>query len=429
MNAASGPLIVLGLDGLPLALAGRLAEQGICPALGRLLPRARSLSAELPALSPVNWTSFFTASGPEDHGVFGFTRINAESYEISLGDFTLVRKPTLSERLGEAGLRSRVVNLPNTYPARPIEGMMISGFVALERGRSFFPPFLGSVLGDYVLEADSSRAAADPRALLRGLQASLASRGRAFERLWPDQDWDLFILTLTETDRLFHFCWDAVTDAAHPLHGDCAAFLREWDAVVGRVLDVAECLNARLMALADHGFAELEAECDCNSLLRKTGLLIQTLPPEKAPETDGACIDPRSAAFALDPGRIYLNTRRRFAGGVLSDEEAAMLLPRLREELLRLRRLDKPVFSGVLPAGELYKGPMLPYAPDLVCVPARGIDLKAKFNRPEIFGRFGRSGTHSEEDAFFYDSGHSRPARPRDAGRAVLEHFGLEHAT
>jgi predicted AlkP superfamily phosphohydrolase/phosphomutase len=285
------------------------------------------------------------------------------------------------------------------------------------------------VLGDYVLEADSSRGATAPRELLLGLRSSLASRGRAFEKLWPDQDWNLFILTLTETDRLFHFCWDAVTDAAHPLHGDCAALLREWDGIVGRVLDVAECLNARLMALADHGFVGLEAECDCNSLLRAAGLLIQTPPPEKAPELDGACIDPRSAAFALDPGRIYLHTRRRFARGVLSDEDAALLLPRLREELPRLRRFDKPVFSAILPAGELYKGPMLPYAPDLVCVPEHGIDLKAKFNRPDIFGRFGRSGTHSEEDAFFYDSGRSRPARPRDAGRAVLEHFGLEPAT
>lgn len=426
MSAA--PLMVLGLDGVPLSLAEKLAGEGVCPRLARLLPRAGSVRAELPALSPVNWTSFFTASGPEDHGVFGFTRVNAENYEISITDLTQVRGQTIWDRLGEAGLRSRVINLPNTYPARPIHGMLVSGFVAPELTRALYPPFLAGVLGGYVLEADVSRGGGDPEYLLRGLNASLASRMEAFALLWPDQDWDLFILVLTETDRLFHFFWDAVVDPAHPLHPACADFLRAWDQGIGRFADAAAAMGARLVLLADHGFTSLTAECDCNSLLRDCGLLIQTLPPESAPEMDGACIDPRSAAFALDPGRIYLNTRRRFTGGSLSDEEAARLLPRLRERLLALRRFGSPVFSAVLPAEELYKGPMLPYAPDLLCVPAPGIDLKAKFNRPRVFGRFDRSGTHAEDGAIFYDSdagAAGRPERLRDAGRLVAEHFGL----
>ncbi|MDR2696228.1 MAG: alkaline phosphatase family protein, partial [Deltaproteobacteria bacterium] len=126
------PLMVLGLDGLPLDLAHRLALDGTCPHLARLLPDARTILAELPELSPVNWTSFFTARGPEDHGVFGFTRINARTYEMSITDFSQVRLPTLWDRLGEAGFGSRVVNLPNTWPARPLKGMMVSGFVARE---------------------------------------------------------------------------------------------------------------------------------------------------------------------------------------------------------------------------------------------------------------------------------------------------------
>ncbi len=432
---APPPLIALGLDGLPLGLARRSAQAGLCPRLAELLPRASTLRAELPALSPVNWTSFFTAAGPEEHGVFGFTRIHAASYEISLADFTQVAPPTLQDRLSAAGLRSRVVNLPNTWPARApraarggknADGMLISGFVAQDRARAFHPPFLAGPLSDYILEADTTRAARDPRQLLAGLRASLASRRKAFELLWPDQNWSLFILVLTETDRLFHFLWDAVVNPAHPLHPACAEFFREWDACIGTVADAAKSLGARLILLADHGFTELVAECDCNSLLRSLGLLVQTAPPEQCPEVDGACIDPRSAAFALDPGRIYLHTRRRFAKGSLSDEEAARLLPRLREELLALRRFDAPVFAAVLPAEDLYKGPMLPYAPDLLCVPAPGIDLKAKFNRPDIFGHFGRTGTHSEDDALFYDSEGARADRPRDAGKLILEHFHLD---
>jgi predicted AlkP superfamily phosphohydrolase/phosphomutase len=194
------------------------------------------------------------------------------------------------------------------------------------------------------------------------------------------------------------------------------------------VADVAASLDARLMVLADHGFNALRVECDLNSWLRQQGLLVQNQPPQQSPELDGRCIHPHSAAFALDPGRIYLHTRRRFAQGRLTDEEAARLLPRLRKQLLDLRWMGAPVFSAVFSAEELYTGPMLPAAPDLVCVPNAGFDLKAKFNRPDIFGHFGRNGTHTQDGGIFYDSWGGTPTRPRDAGRLVLEHFGLARA-
>jgi hypothetical protein len=68
---------------------------------------------------------------------------------------------------------------------------------------------------------------------------------------------------------------------------------------------------------------------------------------------------------------------------------------------------------------------MLAQAPDLVCVPDSGFDLKAKFNRPGVFGHFGRSGAHARDGGIFYDSGGGARARLRDAGRLVLDHFGL----
>ena len=59
-------------------------------------------------------------------------------------------------------------------------------------------------------------------------------------------------------------------------------------------------------------------------------------------------------------------------------------------------------------------------APDLVCVPAPGLDLKAKFDRTEVFGHFGRHGMHRPEDAFFFDSEGANPLRVHDVGQLVL---------
>ncbi|RXF77191.1 phosphodiesterase, partial [Desulfovibrio sp. DS-1] len=308
-------LVVLGLDGLPFSLARHLCAQGRTPNLARIAasPNASALAAELPDLSPVNWTSFYTASGPETHGVYGFTRFNVTTRQLSLADFSQVAAPTIFDRLGERGLTSRVVNLPNTYPARPIPGMLVSGFVAHDLARAVHPPFLlGPLTGaGYRLEADTARGGSDPAHLLAELRATLASRRAALRLLWPDLAWNLFVLVLTETDRLFHFLWDAVTDEGHPQHPACMEFLAEWDALLGEVLDLVKALSARdgrpvrLLALADHGFGPVRAEVDLNAWLRGQGLLRQVTPGgvEQCHELDATTLHPASAAFALDPGQ------------------------------------------------------------------------------------------------------------------------------
>jgi hypothetical protein len=97
----------------------------------------------------------------------------------------------------------------------------------------------------------------------------------------------------------------------------------------------------------------------------------------------------------------------------------------------------------VFRAEELYPGPQLALAPDLVCLAKPGFDLKAKFDREAVFGFFGRSGAHTAGDVFYYEKGQglpdpaglpasegspnpdSGPGRVRDAGARVLDFFGL----
>lgn len=422
--------LVLGLDGLPLSLARELGDR--LPNLGRLAadPRATTIRAELPELSPVNWTSFATAKGPGEHGVFGFVRIDPATYALSLTDATQVATPLIFDRLGRLGLSSRVVNLPNTYPARAMPGMLVSGFVAEDLSRAVFPPFLLGPLAaaGYRLEADTTRGAGDPDFLLSELRATLRSRAAALDLLWPDLCFDLFVLVLTETDRLFHFLFPAVRDRGHALHSACLEFLREWDRLLGRILSRFDDLPEpkRLVVLADHGFTELKIEVDLNCWLSSQGLL-RLLPArngEACAELDAARIAQDSKAFALDPGRIYLHTQRRFARGRLSSAEAARLRERIREALLALTFEGERVMEGVFAAGDIYAGPCLDRAPDLVCLGRPGFDLKAKFNRREIFGRFGRLGTHTADGAFFFDTQGERPASLKDAGALVLRHFG-----
>jgi predicted AlkP superfamily phosphohydrolase/phosphomutase len=429
-------LVVLGLDGLPLSLARQLSPE--LPNLSRLLPCARPIEAELPELSPVNWTSFFTAEGPGVHGVHGFTVLDPQEYSLRIAGFDDVRAPTIFQRLGEAGLISRVLNLPNMAPAAPLRGMLVAGFVAESLERAVFPPFLLGPLkaAGYRVEGDTTRGAAEPEYLLDQLRQSLAGRRAALDLLWPDLAWDLFVCVLTETDRLFHFLFPAVEDAGQPLHGACLAFLRDWDALVGEVLDRYDALPEpkRLVAFADHGFCRLETEVDLNRVLVQAGYFELARPARD--EWDAGVIGPGTRAFAMDPGRIMLHRRGCFARGTVLEGETPGLLADLRALLLGLTWQGRKVMKQVLDGRERYGSEN---APDLICVPERGFDLKARFDRAEVFGHFGRFGMHTPDDVFFSDSDagmradtgcdaerQSAVTRLRDTGRLVLRHFGLD---
>lgn len=419
-------LAVLGLDGLPLSLACRLADE--LPNLARITANAVSVDAEIPELSPVNWTSMFTGEGPETHGIFGFARFDPQSYESSPVNFEAVACPTVFDRTGRAGLVSRVINLPNTFPARAIRGMLVAGFVAEDFDRAVHPPFLRAKLREagYQIEPETSDASQNPAQLLERLHRSLKHRRNALDMLWPDLAWDMFVFVLTETDRLFHFLYTAVTDTLHPLHMACMDFLREWDSLLGDFLDRYEALPdpKRLMVLADHGFTELKTEVCLNAWLTGQGLLSLDFPPES--EWDSSKISSQAKAFALDPGRIYLHRRSRFSRGCLRDTDADRLLPQLREALQGLTHEGEQVMERVFTAAELYPGPMQERAPDLVCLARPGFDLKAKFGRKDLFGFYGRTGAHTAHGAIWYDSHGSRPYRMRDIGKEILKHFNLE---
>ncbi|MBG0789295.1 MAG: alkaline phosphatase family protein [Desulfovibrionaceae bacterium] len=424
----SGPrkrLAVLGLDGLPLDLARTLGAA--LPNLNRIAGRATTVRAELPELSPVNWTSFFTGAGPEEHGVFGFSRLDPDTYELRVSDFTDVSCPTIFDRLGDHGLVSRFINLPNTYPMRPLRGMGVSGFVSRDLAKAVYPPFLQARLAeaDYRLEADTSRRAADLDFLLDGLRDTLRSRLAALDMLWPDLGWDLFVLVFTETDRLFHFFMDAVVHPDHPHHLSCMRFLADWDCALGAFLARYDALPEpkRLLVMADHGFTEIKTEVCLNTWLKREGLLRFDGPP--ADEWDMTHLSGESKAFALDPGRIYIHRRDRFRRGTVRNRDAQALAKRIAAKLMDLTCQGEPVMEAVHSGADLYPGSTSEQTPDLVCQPRPGFDLKAKSDRENIFGLHGRTGTHTVDGAIFMDTHGSRPVRMRDIGQTILHHFDI----
>ena len=366
------------------------------------------MKVTLPEISSVSWTSFMTGTGPGEHGIFGFIDLKPGSKEVHYPSFRDVKVPTLWDRLGEKGKRSVVLNQPSTYPARPIPGVLVSGFVALDLRKAVYPlrmlPDLKRM--NYELDIDVLRARADSDYLIQSLHSSLAGRRAALDFLWDKEEWDYFEMVITGTDRVQHYLWNAIEDGSHPYHGAVRDYYRNVDAFIGEIVDrfqkkaSKEDALSGLFLLSDHGFTGIKREFHLNTWLREAGY--QSLSGEDEPSL--ADLSPSTKAFALDPNRLYFNRRDRFEDGCIEPEDISRLSGEISRELLSLRHDNEPVVQRVLRCADIYSGPLTPHGPDLIVLTHYGYDAKGALDKKEVFSVTDLQGMHTWDDAFFWAS-------------------------
>jgi predicted AlkP superfamily phosphohydrolase/phosphomutase len=107
-------------------------------------------------------------------------------------------------------------------------------------------------------------------------------------------------------------------------------------------------------------------------------------------------------AFCLDPGRIYLNVKGRFAQGCVEPGDAPALRAEIAGKLPSLTRDGQPVIRRVFTREEAFHGPLVSQAPDLVAISRDGFDLKGTTRGQEVFAATHFQGMHTWEDAFIW---------------------------
>jgi len=406
---AGKKVAVIGLDGVPFSLLEHLFDSGVMPNLASIAGHGTFVKMEttLPAVSSVAWTSFMTGTTPGEHGIFGFTDLKNSEISLRFPSFDDILQPVIWHMAHNAD--SVVVNVPFTYPARPLRGTIISGFVAPILERSVYPPSLIDWLKskNYRTDVDAVKGRRDQGALVKDLFETMNLHEDVMLTLLSRKPWDLFIGVITGTDRLHHFFYDASDCPSHPLHGDFIDYYRRIDAFFGRLQETISA-GTRLIILSDHGFTHLKIHVQLNNILKILGYLSFSRSDPQALED----IDPSSFAFALDPTRIYVNSGHRFENGRLTALSAEEVRARLKSDLeslhvsdLGIRESDPtleqgPLFQRVLLQEEVYPGTCLHTAPDLIVVPRRGYDVKAAVNASEPIGTDIFTGMHTHDDAF-----------------------------
>jgi tetratricopeptide (TPR) repeat protein len=140
------PILLVGLDGADWQVIDPMIAGGRLPHLARLLRSgARAhLRAALPLLSPLLWTSVATGLEPDRHGIVDFTVYDPGSRDRAPVSSRARRAPALWNILNAYGLRGAWIGWWASWPAEPLEGLLITDQVAYSL---FSAPDGGSAAG------------------------------------------------------------------------------------------------------------------------------------------------------------------------------------------------------------------------------------------------------------------------------------------
>jgi len=387
--------VIVGLDGVPFGMIKEFAETGVMPHTSELISQEifKKMHSCLPEVSSVAWSSIITGKNPGQHGIFGFTDLYPDSYQMRFPNFTDLQAPPFWD-IWEG--KSVIMNVPATYPVREINGVIISGFVSIDFEKSVYPksliPQLHSL--DYRLDVDSQKAHSSMELFLADLDETLDARIKAYRYFW-DSEFRTFMLIFTGTDRLMHFLWSAYEDKSHKYHDLFLEHFRKIDDVIGEIISKISDDDLFIM-LSDHGFEGLYKDVYISYLLQQEGFLQFKKGQESALES--ICYGTK--AFALDPARIYLNVKGKFPCGTVEPAETEELLSQL-ENLFAAFEIDgRKVIRDIYRKERIFAGPHLENAPDLVLVGTEGFNLKASVKAEALTDKAIFTGKHTQDDAF-----------------------------
>src|SRR5436190_987602 len=206
-------VLIIGLDGATWRVLGPWARDGRLPNLAVLMARGSwgPLRSTVPALTLPAWSSLATGRNPGGHGVFAFRRLRPARYDSpGLASASDLRAPTLWEIAGRAGVRVGVVNVPPSYPIRPVNGFVVSCLLTPPGEPFAAPPEVAGELDGYRIDVQPPRGVvlddpvnrAQALAYLEAIAQLTRGRTRATLHLARSRPTDLLAVVFYAPDRV-----------------------------------------------------------------------------------------------------------------------------------------------------------------------------------------------------------------------------------
>jgi predicted AlkP superfamily phosphohydrolase/phosphomutase len=419
-------VFIIGLDGATWDVLDPWIRDGTLPHFAALRERSSwgPLRSSIPPITAAAWSTFMTGKRPGKHGVYHFIKLfddnHAAASEAELVSARSIKSATLWDSMGHHHRNVTLINIPLTYPPRPVKGVMITGLLTPSSAPVFtYPPELSAKITNYKIDLDrfidktpyvdtfDTELTAPTLSLVKEFQEMEERRAEVTFSLMDSEPWDFFMVVFTSTDRLGHYFWPyhRVARAADPpavqqLCQAVRAFYIRLDEIVGELIErVGQ--DTIVMMMSDHGMGPTYTKrLHCNNWLHqhgwltvksngtplanpdgwlkrlglprdKVGRLIRRIPGLAGSQVVRKATNSRAGAVDLERSKAYCVPIFHNIMGIrvqLDGEAKAALCRDIMQGLQAIvdPETGQPIVQQVHQAADYYSGPYTGNIPDII---------------------------------------------------------------
>ncbi len=253
----------------------RVAERG---AYGQM-------RSTIPPITMPAWMCMASSKDPGQLGIYGFRNRRDRTYDnLFIATSLSIKEPLLWNIMGEHDKRSFVFGVPGTYPPRPINGELISGWLAPNIESDYtYPPKLkyeiAEQVGEFMIDVRNFRSD-DKERLLKEIYELTDQRFKLARHFAATRQWDLFWMVEMGPDRFHHGFWQYMDKTHHryvpgnPFENAIRDYYRHVDEQLGLLLDVVDLDTTAFWIVSDHGAKGMTGGVCFNDWLIKEGYLV-----------------------------------------------------------------------------------------------------------------------------------------------------------
>ncbi|MBW2973148.1 alkaline phosphatase family protein [Candidatus Woesearchaeota archaeon] len=459
-------IIVIGLDGAGFELIQPWIDEGALPNIKKIQEEGcwTDMDVYLPPVTCPNWKCYSTSKNPGNLGAFWWENIDLNTKKFYHPRKNYIKHKEIWDYLSEKGKKVIIMNMPTTYPAKKVNGILIAGGPDADDAHFVYPRSLKDQLKqeNYQIHAEKLNPLIFAKEeIFESCRSTIEKRFSVFKKLLKNHEWDLAQITIFHINALQHFFWD--DDVTK----------RMWqilDTHIGKLMK-----QHTLLLMSDHGSNKIDVAFNINtwleknkylvlkkqtkSIFQKIGLtqeagyraanklglskdmLLKILPkkilnliPYSGGEFKGESKNEKiewekSKAIACSQGPVYLlNTLKETA-------DYEKLRKKLKEDFESLKdpATGKRIIKKAYFKEEIYCGEYITEAPDMILDMEKGVHILGHIGKEAVFEKPNKWKGENKKQGLFMMYGKSIPCKGRienvhilDLAPTILSKLGIE---
>jgi predicted AlkP superfamily phosphohydrolase/phosphomutase len=278
-------LVILGLDCATPQLVFEAWKDDL-PHLKSLMDRGvygRLRSTDPPITVPA-WTAMMSSQDPGMLGFYGFRNRSGYDYtSLYFANANYVKAKTLWNYMSRNRMASLVFGVPQTYPPKPLNGMLVGCFLTPNKDVQYtWPDEVKAELdrvadGNYIIDVEEFRTD-DKDQLLKDIYLMTERRWKAFRHFYQKDPYEFAMVVEMGTDRIHHAYW-RYFDRDHRLYEPGTKYenaIHDYyvylDQEIGKTLALFD-QDTMIMVVSDHGAKGMRGAICVNEWMRREGYL------------------------------------------------------------------------------------------------------------------------------------------------------------